>query len=99
DTLRKFIINLNFEFENNTPKEILNEILRIKLLDSFEKGISFLKNINLNQGKKLIIATYISLFDRDINFKTLTRKDVLQKIFYLFENDYEEFSNYLKSNT
>lgn len=99
ETLRKLITKLNFEFDNETPKEILNEIVKLKLLDIYEKGISFLKEKNLYQGKKLIVATYISLFDREENFKTLTRRDVLEKLLYLYENDFEEFKNYLKSNS
>ncbi len=98
ETLRKLISKLNFEIDNETPKEILNEIVKLKLLYIFEKGVSFLKEKNFYQGKKLIIATYVSLFDREENFKTLTRRDVLEKLFYLYENDFEEFKNYIKSN-
>lgn len=99
ETLKKFINGFSFEIESDTPKEIFNEIIKLKLFNNFEKGLSFLEKKDLNYGKKLIIATYISLFNREKDFKTLSRRDVLKKLFYLYENNFDKLKEYLKTNS
>jgi hypothetical protein len=94
ETIRKLIKGLNIEIENNTPNEIFSELIKIKIDENFEKAISFLNEKEDIERNKLIISTYMSLYDRKNQYRYLIKKDNLKKILYLINSDFEKFKEF-----
>jgi hypothetical protein len=94
ETIRKLINGLNIEIENNTPNEIFSELIKIKIDENFEKAISFLNEKEDIERNKLIISTYMSLYDRKNQYRYLIKKDNLKKILYLINSDFEKFKEF-----
>lgn len=94
ETIRKLINGLNIEIENNTPNEIFSELIKIKIDENFEKTISFLNEKEDIEKNKLIISTYMSLYDRKNQYRYLIKKDNLKKILYLINSDFEKFKEF-----
>lgn len=94
ETIRKLISGLNIEIENNTPKEIFSELIKMKIDENFEKAMSFLNEKSEIERNKLIISTYISLYNRKNKYKYLIKKDNLKKILYLINSDFEKFKEF-----
>jgi DNA-binding Xre family transcriptional regulator len=94
ETIRKLINSLNIEIENITPNEIFSELIKIKIDENFEKAISFLNEKEDIERNKLIISTYMSLYDRKNQYRYLIKKDNLKKILYLINSDFEKFKEF-----
>jgi len=94
ETIRKLINGLNIEIDNNTPNEIFSELIKIKIDENFEKAIQFLIEKSDIERNKLIISTYMSLYDRKNQYRYLIKKDNLKKILYLINSDFEKFINF-----
>jgi hypothetical protein len=94
ETIRKLINGLNIEIENNTPNEIFSELIKIKIDENFEKAISFLNEKEDIERNKLIISTYMSLYDRKNQYRYLIKKDNLKKILYLINSDFDKFKEF-----
>ena len=94
ETIKKLINGLNIEIENNTPNEIFSELIKIKIDENFEKTISFLNEKEDIEKNKLIISTYMSLYDRKNQYRYLIKKDNLKKILYLINSDFEKFKEF-----
>ncbi len=97
-TLRKLILGMNIEFEQNLPFPIYNELIKINIDKFFENSIKYFKKLDKIQGKKILISTFISLFNREKYFKMVSRKDVINKIFDLYEKDLNELIDYIKES-
>ncbi|MBC7195589.1 MAG: hypothetical protein H5U37_08040, partial [Caldisericia bacterium] len=97
-TLRKLILGLNIEFDKDLPYPIYNELVKITIDNLFENSIKYLKNLEKFDGKKILISTFISLFNREKYFKMLSRKDIINKIFDLYEENFEKLVNYVKES-
>jgi len=94
ETIRKLINGLNIEIDNNTPNEIFSELIKIKIDENFEKAIQFLIEKSDIERNKLIISTYMSLYDRKNQYRYLIKKDNLKKILYLINSDFEKFKEF-----
>jgi len=94
ETIRKLINGLNIEIDNNTPNEIFSELIKIKIDENFEKAIQFLIEKSDIERNKLIISTYMALYDRKNQYRYLIKKDNLKKILYLINSDFEKFKEF-----
>jgi len=94
DTIRKLINGLNIDIDNNIPNEIFSEIIKIKIDQNFKNSVEYLKEKSEIEKNKLIVSTYMALFNRKDLYKYLIKKDVLKKIIYLIGNDFDNFINF-----
>lgn len=96
ETLRKFILGLNIDFEENLPNQIFSMLIKLEIDKNFEKSIDFLSKKSELDYKKLVIATYMALYKRKNIFSYLWRKNVLKKLFSI--NNFYDLKIYSKKN-
>ena len=94
DTIRKLINGLNIDIDNNIPNEIFSEIIKIRIDQNFKNSVEYLKEKSKIERNKLIVSTYMALFNRRNLYKYLIKKDVLKRIIYLIDNDFDIFINF-----
>ena len=94
DTIRKLINGLNIDIDNNIPNEIFSEIIKIRIDQNFKNSVEYLKEKSKIERNKLIVSTYMALFNRKNLYKYLIKKDVLKRIIYLIDNDFDIFINF-----
>jgi len=94
DTIRKLINGLNIDIDNNIPNEIFSEIIKIRIDQNFKNSVEYLKEKSEIERNKLIVSTYMALFNRKNLYKYLIKKDVLKRIIYLIDNDFYIFINF-----
>ncbi len=94
DTIRKLINGLNINIDNNIPNEIFSEIIKIRIDQNFKNSVEYLKEKSEIERNKLIVSTYMALFNRKNLYKYLIKKDVLKRIIYLIDNDFYVFINF-----
>jgi len=63
DTIRKLINGLNIDIDNNIPNEIFSEIIKIKIDQNFKNSVEYLKEKSEIERNKLIVSTYMALFN------------------------------------
>lgn len=94
DTIRKLVNGLNIDIDNDIPNEIFSEIIKIRIDQNFKNSVEYLKEKSEIERNKLIVSTYMALFNRKNLYKYLIKKDVLKRIIYLIDNDFYIFINF-----
>ena len=94
DTIKKLVNGLNIDIDNDIPNEIFSEIIKIRIDQNFKNSVEYLKEKSKIERNKLIVSTYMALFNRRNLYKYLIKKDVLKRIIYLIDNDFDIFINF-----
>lgn len=95
-TIRKLIYGLNIDIEKGTPNQIFSELIKMKIDSNFQRSIEYLSNKSYLEKNKLILSTYMALYNRKKIFKYLIKKDVLKEILNLINNDFSKFNDLVK---
>lgn len=95
-TIRKLIYGLNIDIEKGTPNQIFSELIKMKIESNFQSSIEYLSSKSYLEKNKLILSTFMALYNRKKIFKYLIKKDILKEILYLINKDFSKFNDLIK---
>lgn len=98
ETIKKLIIGLKIDIDKNTPKPIFSEFIKIKIDENFKNAVEFLKTISFEEKIKMVLSTYMALYNKESNFKYLIKKETLKRVIELIKNDFDSFLKFISKS-